>query len=69
MSDVYRTAPVPTLDEAYLIGRHHGERAERERIVRRMQERLLGCDKPACEICDEVAYIINEVVLIKGKQK
>ena len=38
MSDVYRTAPVPTLGESYEIGRAHGVKAAEKRIIKLLEE-------------------------------
>lgn len=64
MSDVYRTAPVPTLDETYLIGRHHGERAERERIIKLMEKEVQHDFPPIIEMS-----LDSFIKLIKGDDK
>ena len=46
MSDIYTTAPVPTTDEIYSIGRHHGELAERKRITNLLTEIRNTWQKP-----------------------
>jgi len=47
MSDIYRTAPVPTIGESYEIGRAHGIKAERERIIKLLEP--LGCEDNGVE--------------------
>jgi len=37
MSDIYTTAPVPTIGESYEIGRAHGVRAEQQRIIKLLE--------------------------------
>ena len=62
MSDIYKTAPVPTIDEVYAIARHHGELAERKRIIK-----LLEDLDPYGPI--DTAFVPELIELIKGEQK
>lgn len=73
MSDIYRTAPVPTLGESYEIGRAHGVRAEQERIIKLLDSLKGTCDGD-CDECRPYAicnahYLTALQDLIKGENK
>jgi hypothetical protein len=74
VSDIYKTAPVPTPAESYEIGREHGKAAERKRIIKLLES--LYCGKHESDKkCDlypnyETCYVIDDAIaLIKGENK
>jgi hypothetical protein len=66
MSDIYRTAPVPTLGESYEIGRAHGVRAEQERIIKLLTD--CECHPEDEGNCFAATYVCDVIALIKGKK-
>jgi len=77
MNDVYTTAPVPTLDETYVIGRTQGIKAEQERIIKLLANRMSELKlyqsmlAEAPEVWDKrTIYLTLEsaIALIKGEK-
>lgn len=67
MSDIYTTAPVPTIGESYEIGRAHGVRAEQQRIIR-LIEPFTVCDDD-CDHYGCTTFVAEQVIaLIKGEK-
>jgi len=62
MSDIYRTAPVPTIGESYEIGRAHGARAEQERIIKLLATAECQGEDDWC------ATIEQAIALIEGEK-
>ena len=45
-----------------------GQRMERERILKMLEDSLKGCSGYDCERCDEVKGLSSAIALIKGEK-